>query len=107
MVSARTLTAEPVDVLPRPAFAKELAARLRAVSSATAAALVLVLVFAEAATLAVDLIDVVPATACVACVPVTAEPEVLTYSCFRTSGFCQNSGATSMITWYCWGLKGL
>src|SRR5258708_3817934 len=102
MVSLRTLTADPVEVLPRPAFANELDARLRAASSATAAAAVLVLVL-ELVVVA-DLIEVVPATACVAWVPVTEPPEVLTYSCFSTSGFCQNSGATSMTTWYCWGL---
>src|SRR5271165_1295237 len=36
-VSARKLIAEPVEVLPRPAFAREFAARLRARSSAVVA----------------------------------------------------------------------
>src|SRR3569833_2372948 len=38
-VSLFVLTAEPVDVLPRPAFARELAAKLRATSAATEALL--------------------------------------------------------------------
>src|SRR5450432_3456985 len=91
-VSWATLTAEPVEVLPRPEFASELAARLRAVSWAIAAA--------EGEVDAAVLSTVVPATACVACVPETAPPDVLTYNSFNTSGFCQNSGATSMTTWY-------
>jgi hypothetical protein len=87
MVSLRTLTAVPVEVLPRPAFANELAARLRAVSSATAVAFAAALLVAELAVLVVlvvlvllvvDVIEVVPATAWVACVPLTAPPEVLT-----------------------------
>src|SRR3984893_2034741 len=97
-VSWAVLTAVPVDVLPRPAFAREFAARLRAASAAIAA-------FDDVADLAV-LSTVVPATACVAWVPVTAPPEVLTYNSFKTSGLCQNSGATSMTTWYCCGLNG-
>src|ERR1700722_2567415 len=92
-VSCATLTADPVEVLPRPALAREFAARLRAVSSAMAAALEL-----EAVPVAAGLSTVVPATACVACVPETAPPDVLTYSSLSTSGFCQNSGATSMTT---------
>ncbi len=56
---ATTLTAEPVEVLPRPEFASELAARLRATSCATA--------LLDAALDALS--TVVPATACVACVP--------------------------------------
>jgi len=84
MVSLLTLTAVPVEVLPRPAFANELAARLRAVSSATAVAFAAALLVAELAVvvvlvlLVVDVIEVVPATAWVACVPLTAPPEVLT-----------------------------
>ena len=35
MVSCERLTADPVEVLPRPAFARELAARFRATSCAT------------------------------------------------------------------------
>ncbi len=81
-VSLETLTAEPVEVLPRPPLARELVARLRAMSLATALA---VLVEPEAA-----LNTVVPATACVACVPLTAPPEVLTYSSFSTSGCIMN-----------------
>ncbi len=95
-----TLTAEPVDVLPRPLFASEFAARLRAVSAAIAAAL-----FAAVEPLVLK--TVVPATACVDWVPLTAPPAVLTYSSFRTSGLCSHCGANSMITWYCWGLYGL
>jgi len=41
----------------------------------------------------------------VAWVPETAPPEVLTYNSLSISGFCENSGATSMTTWYCCGLK--
>src|SRR5271168_1025107 len=100
-VSDATLTAEPVDVLPLPAFASELSARLRAVSSAMAAAEVV------DAVAGVDCSIVVPATAWVDSVPDTAPPAVLIYSSLSTSGFCQNSGATSMTTWYCCGLKGL
>src|SRR3569833_752319 len=99
-VSLFVITDEPVEVLKRPAFARELAAKLRATPAATEALL--------AATVPRLLLnDVVPATAWVACVPLTEPPEVLIYSSFRTSGFCQISGATSMTTWYCWGLKGL
>ena len=96
--SAATLTADPVDVLPRPALASEFAARFRDTSWATAVALT---VLGEPASL------VVPATAWVACVPVTAPPAVLMYSSFSISGFCQYCGATSITTWYCCGLKGL
>src|ERR1700676_673521 len=99
-VSLAVLTAAPVEVLPRPALAREFAARLRAASWAVAAALEDLL---DAAVLS----TVVPATACVAWVPLTAPPEVLTYSSLSISGFCQNSGATSMTTWYCCGLNGL
>ncbi len=98
-VSWATLMAVPVDVLPRPAFAREFAARLRAASAAIAAL--------DEVVDAAGLSTVVPATACVACVPVTAPPEVLIYNSFRISGLCQNSGATSMTTWYCCGLYGL
>src|SRR5579863_359238 len=113
MVSWATLTAVPVDVLPRPAFAREFAARLRAASSATTALDEAVDDAGEAvdddeeAVDDADLSTVVPATACVACVPETAPPEVLMYRFFNVSGFCQNSGATSMTTWYCCGLYGL
>ena len=96
-VSCATLTAEPVEVLPRPAFAREFSERLRAMSSATEVCDVAVLLW----------ITVVPATACVNCVPETAPPAVLTYNSLRISGFCQYCGATSMTTWYCCGLKGL
>src|SRR5262245_54105703 len=106
MFSLATLTAEPVEVLPRPALASELAARLRATSCATVRA-VEVLPDLLVLPVVLDLTEVVPATAWVAWVPLTEPPEVLTYSCFSTSGFCQNSGATSMITWYCCGLNGL
>src|SRR5580692_4645062 len=98
-VSCEVLTADPVEVLPRPAFASELAAKLRATSAAMAAAVGL--------DAAADCSTVVPATACVDWVPLTAPPEVLTYRSLSVSGFCQNSGATSMTTWYCCGLKGL
>src|SRR5260370_33864271 len=101
-VSWGTLTAVPVDVLTRPGFASEFAARLRAASWATAAMDELVDDAFDAVGDA-DLSETVPATACVACVPVTAAPEVLTYNSLSTSGFCQNSGATSMTTWYCCG----
>jgi hypothetical protein len=57
MVSCDTLTADPVEVLPRPAFAREFAAKLRAASAAIAA---LVL---DALVLAAGLSTVVPATA--------------------------------------------
>jgi len=40
----------------------------------------------------------VPATALVDCVPPTAPPEVLTQISLSVSGFCQNSGATSITT---------
>src|SRR5277367_6600206 len=95
-VSWATLTAEPVDVLPRPEFANEFDARLRATSSATE-------VLDEAVA---EFSIVVPATACVNCVPEGAPPAVLIYSSLRISGFCQYCGATSMTTWYCCGLKG-
>src|SRR3954471_7432934 len=104
-VSLATLTAEPVEVLPRPALARELDARLRARSEATA--VVLVVVVDLAAAFLVALTEVVPATACVSWVPLADPPEVLTYNDFSVSGFCQYSGATSMTTWYCCGLKGL
>jgi len=54
-VSCDVLTAEPVEVLPRPAFASELAAKLRA-KSAAMAALVGLAAVADGST-------VVPATA--------------------------------------------
>src|SRR5260370_31578129 len=101
-VSWATLTAVPVDVLPRPAFAREFAARLRAASWATAALDELVDDAFDALGDA-DLSETVPATACVACVPVTAGPEALTYNSLSTSGFFQNSGANSITTWYCCG----
>ena len=105
-VSAATLTAVPVEVLPRPAFARELSAALRAASPATAAADAAVEV--EPATVAADvLVVVVPATAWVLCVPLTAPPDVLRYSSFNTSGLSRYCGAISMTTWYCCGLKGL
>ena len=87
-VSLAMLTAEPVEVLPRPEFANEFDARLRATSVAT-----LLAVAAEAA-----FKTVVPATACVSCVPLAEPPEVLTYKDFKVSGNCQNSGATSITT---------
>ena len=95
-VSLATLTAEPVEVFPRPALASELDARLRARSDATAVALAAVVDFAAA--FFVALTEVVPATACVSWVPLAAPPDVLTYSDFRVSGFCQYSGATSITT---------
>src|SRR3954451_22668467 len=95
-VSFATLTAEPVEVLPRPALARELDARLRARSDATAVAFVVVLDFAAA--FFVALTEVVPATACVSWVPLAAPPEVLTYRDLSVSGFCQYSGATSITT---------
>ena len=51
-----------------------------------------------AAAFLVALTEVVPATAWVSCVPLAAPPEVLTYSDFSVSGFCQYSGATSITT---------
>ncbi len=68
MPSRAELTAAPVEVLPRPLLASELAAALRAASLAGAALVLLLL----------PPMLVVPATACVACVPDTAPPEVLT-----------------------------
>ncbi len=69
MVSRERLTADPVEVLPRPALARELAARFRATSCAT-----------EVLDAALDRCStVVPATACVNCVPDGAPPAVLTY----------------------------
>ena len=86
------LSAEPVETAPRPEFAVVLLmAALRAVSVAMVAAVLVVLVWAEAT---------VPATALVDCVPPTVPPEVLIQRLFRVSGLCQYSGATSMTTWY-------
>src|ERR1700735_5586780 len=68
-VSWATLTAAPVEVLPRPALASEFDARLRATSSATA-------VLAEETDPA-GARATVPATAWVDCVPETAPPDVL------------------------------
>src|SRR5260221_654033 len=72
-VSAATLTADPVEVLPRPALASEFNAKLRAASWAMDAAL------DELAEPLAEFVAVatVPATACVACVPLTAPPDVL------------------------------
>src|SRR5215469_7664761 len=99
--SAAVLTAEPVEVLPRPLLARELAARLRATSLAMLAAeFADEEVFVEA-----DLNTVVPATACVACVPLTAPPAVLTYSSLSTSGCIMNSGCSPITTWYCCGFE--
>src|SRR5689334_7378416 len=69
--SLLVLTALPVDVLRRPPVASAFVARLRAASFAAAAAEALP-VGAVLPTL------VVPATACVDCVPDTAPPDVLT-----------------------------
>src|SRR5512147_1550750 len=69
--SLLVLTALPVEVLLRPPVASALLARLRAASFAAAAA-------EELGDVAVLPTLVVPATACVDCVPVTAPPEVLT-----------------------------
>src|ERR1700722_5518259 len=68
MVSCATLTADPVEVLPRPELAREFAARFRATSSATET-------LEEAVA---GLRMVVPATGWEDCVPLTAPPEVLT-----------------------------
>ncbi len=87
MVSALVLTAAPVEVDPRPEFAIELFARLRAVSVAIDAVVGFFLA-----------LTTVPATALVACVPPTDPPDVLIIKSRSVSGFCQNSGATSMTT---------
>src|SRR5580704_12747959 len=76
-VSRSVLMAVPVEVLPRPALASELAARLRATSALPAAALALPLP-----------ISVVPDSACVACVPDTGPPAVLMYMSATELGFC-------------------
>jgi len=110
MVSELKLIAEPVEVLPRPEFARELAARFRARSCATAVLVELALVAELALALVptplpvlvplpvLEVSVVVPATAWVDCVPLTAPPAVLTYRLLSVSGFCQYSGATSMTT---------
>src|SRR5258708_3522865 len=68
MGSCATLTADPVEVLPRPELAREFAARFRATSCATET-------LEEALA---GLRMVVPATGWEDCVPLTAPPEVLT-----------------------------
>ena len=44
--------------------------------------------------------ETVPGSALVAWVPLTVPPAVLIKMRSSVSGFCQNSGATSMTTWY-------
>ena len=85
------LTAAPVDTAAAAGVGEALVAWLRAVSAASAAAVVLLAVCAEVT---------VPATACEDWVPFTVPPAVLTQMFFRVSGLCQNCGATSMTTWY-------
>jgi hypothetical protein len=69
MVPAAVATAAPVEVLPRPVLASWLLARLRAVSAATAAALLVAAVFGP---------ETVPATALVPWTPPTPPADVLT-----------------------------
>src|ERR1700733_1086749 len=94
--STAVLSAEPVEAAPRPVLARLLVARLRAVSAAIAAAVLLAAVCVELT---------VPATALVDCVPLTVPPAVLTQRFLSVSGLCQKRGSTSITTWY-W-LRGL
>ncbi len=54
---------------------------------------------ARVAALRAAVAEVVPETALVDAVPLTL-PAVLTQTSLRMSGFCQNCGASSMMTWY-------
>src|SRR5258708_23153881 len=100
MVSGRVLTATPLETPLRVVLAIRLVAWLRAASLAIAAAL-LAAFGAGVARLparAAGLAAVVPATALVDWVPLTAPP-VLTKISSRISGLCQYFGASSMTTW--------
>ena len=72
-----------MEVLPPPPFASELVARLRATSSAMVVAVDAV---------PAEPILVVPATAWVACVPLTAPPEVLDVELFQHVGMLPKLG---------------
>src|SRR5579864_3007141 len=89
--SAATVTAEPVDADPRPVLVILLVARLRAVSAAMEAAVLLEAVCVELT---------VPATALVDWLPFTVPPVVLIQRLLSVSGLCQNFGSTSITTWY-------
>src|SRR5258706_8463170 len=99
MVSARVLIAVPVETLPRLVLAMRLVAWLRAASPATAAALFAEVLAGFAVRVApLAIADaLVPATALLAWVPLTA-PAVLTQISLSISGLCQKRGASSMTT---------
>ena len=96
MVSGDVLTAAPVDVERRPELAMALLAWLRALSPAIGVVVAVLLPRCCAGAL----VNTVPSSGWVACVPLTGPPPVLTYIWLNISGPCQNSGATSMTTWY-------
>ena len=91
--SGVVLTAAPVEAEPRPLTANALVRWLRTAAFASSC-----VAAAPARAPVPGVVETVLETAAVACAPLTAPPEVLTYMSFSDSGFSQYSGETSMTT---------